>query len=95
MTHPFVQAYHSYQIDLAVLFGADPTRAATEMRAALDFEIELAEVRLELHHWILLRQDSTEFDCLDFTKPRRAKRCGTVVQSENDSRTSTKCQFRI
>lgn len=43
-TDPFVQAYQSYQADLAVLFGAEPTLAATEMREALDFEIELAQI---------------------------------------------------
>jgi hypothetical protein len=44
LDEPFVQAYHSYQVDLAVLFGAQRQRAETEMKAALDFEIELAEV---------------------------------------------------
>lgn len=44
LAEPFVQAYHSYQVDLAVLFGADRSRAESEMREVLDFEIELAEV---------------------------------------------------
>lgn len=44
MTDRFLEAYHSYQVDLAILFGADPTRAAAEMREALDFEIELAQI---------------------------------------------------
>lgn len=42
---PFVQAYHNYQVDLAVMFGADRALAEIEMKEALDFEIELAEVR--------------------------------------------------
>ncbi|KAG4067966.1 hypothetical protein HA402_010652 [Bradysia odoriphaga] len=44
MTDPFVQAYHSYQVDLAVLFGANHDLAVVEMREALDFEIELAQI---------------------------------------------------
>lgn len=45
MTNPFVQAYHDYQVDLAELFGAEPERAATEMLEALNFEIQLANVK--------------------------------------------------
>jgi neprilysin len=49
LEEPFVKAYLDYQVDLAVLFGgatADRARALTEMTAALEFEIELAEVRV-------------------------------------------------
>jgi hypothetical protein len=45
LEEPFVKAYLDYQVDLAVLFNADRTRAVSEMTAALNFEIELAEVR--------------------------------------------------
>jgi hypothetical protein len=45
LEEPFVAAYHRYQIDLAVLFKATPANAELDMKAALDFEIELAEVR--------------------------------------------------
>lgn len=41
---PLVNAYHSYQVDLAVLFGSDRTSAVEEMRLALDFEFRLAEI---------------------------------------------------
>lgn len=44
MTEPFVQAYHDYQVDLAVLFGAERPRAEVEMMEALNFEIALANV---------------------------------------------------
>lgn len=40
-----VQAYHSYQIDTAVIYGADELNATEEMREALDFEITLANVK--------------------------------------------------
>lgn len=46
LDEPFVRAYHDYQVDLAILFGADPTRAAVEMLEALNFEIDLANVTL-------------------------------------------------
>jgi hypothetical protein len=39
-----VQAYHQYRVDLAVMFGADRTRAQEDMTAVLEFEIKLAEV---------------------------------------------------
>lgn len=45
LENPVVKAYHSFQVDLAVLYGADKTRAEKEMRDALDFEIALANVR--------------------------------------------------
>lgn len=45
LTEPFVQAYHSYQVDLAIMFDAERSRAESEMREALEFEFELAEVR--------------------------------------------------
>lgn len=41
---PFVKAYYSYQVDVAVLFGADRNLAEFEMKQALNFEIALAEV---------------------------------------------------
>lgn len=40
-----VQAYHSYQIDTAVLYGAEREDAEKEMGEVLDFEINLANVR--------------------------------------------------
>ncbi|KAJ6647387.1 Neprilysin-2 [Pseudolycoriella hygida] len=46
LTEPFVQAYHDYQVDLAVLFGANRIRAEVEMMEALNFEIKLAQISL-------------------------------------------------
>ena len=39
-----VKAYLQYQIDLAVLLGADRDRAIKEQTAAVEFEIALAKV---------------------------------------------------
>lgn len=39
-----VQAYHSYQVDTAVLYGAEREDAEKEMGEVLDFEISLANV---------------------------------------------------
>lgn len=43
-TEPFVQAYHDYQIDLAMMMGATREAAETQMAEALDFETKLAGV---------------------------------------------------
>jgi hypothetical protein len=40
-----MRAYHKYQIDFAVLLGADKTRAIKEMGEVLEFERALAHVR--------------------------------------------------
>jgi hypothetical protein len=40
-----VKAYHQKQVDLAVRFGAERSRAEKEMKEVLEFEFELAEVR--------------------------------------------------
>lgn len=45
LENPIVTAYHSYQVDMAVLYGADRKRAEKEMRDVLDFEFALANVR--------------------------------------------------
>ncbi|CAG9827195.1 unnamed protein product [Diabrotica balteata] len=41
-----VKAYYDYMVDLAVLFGAERERAAKELRASLEFEIQLAKISL-------------------------------------------------
>ena len=41
---PNVQAYYNYQVDAAVIFGADRFNAELEMKDILTFEIHLAEV---------------------------------------------------
>lgn len=40
-----VQAYFSYMVDMAVLYGAEKTKAQSEMRESLEFEFALANVR--------------------------------------------------
>jgi hypothetical protein len=44
MSHPYVQAYHEYQVNLTVMLGADRSQAELEMRQVLEFEFELAKV---------------------------------------------------
>lgn len=44
MENPFVSAYQSYQIDIAILLGADRAQAEDQLRDALLFEITLAEI---------------------------------------------------
>jgi len=41
-----VKAYYSYMVDMAVIFGADKSRAEKEMRDSLNLEIALAEISL-------------------------------------------------
>ena len=42
--HAILAAYETFAVQVAILLGADPTRAETEMRQMVDFEIELANV---------------------------------------------------
>lgn len=49
MENPIVTAYHSYQVDMAVLYGADRNRAEIEMKNVLNFEFALANVSFDLH----------------------------------------------
>jgi hypothetical protein len=44
MENKIVQAYHAYQVDMAVLYGANRSRAEKEMKDVLDFEFALANV---------------------------------------------------
>lgn len=44
LNNTIVQAYHKYQVDMAVLYGADRKRAEKEMRDVLDLEFALANV---------------------------------------------------
>lgn len=39
-----VKAYYQYMVDLAVIYGADRSRAEKELKESLEFEIELAKV---------------------------------------------------
>lgn len=44
LSDKLVQAYHSYQIDTAIIYGADEAAARIEMKEVLDFETALARV---------------------------------------------------
>lgn len=44
-----MRAYYDYMVDMAVLFGAERTRAVNELRESLQFEIDLANVSMEYY----------------------------------------------
>jgi neprilysin len=46
--NPIVKAYLDYQVDVAVQLGADRKRAEKEMMDALEFEIGLAKVNINV-----------------------------------------------
>ena len=71
LEEPFVQAYHDYQVDLAVLMSGNRTRTELEMRAALDFEIELAEVNFYSKAFESLKKAQVKHFILDFDGSRR------------------------
>lgn len=48
MNEKIVSAYYKYMVDIAVLFGAERSRAEKELRESLEFEITLANVSLPL-----------------------------------------------
>lgn len=50
---PVVQAYYDYMVDLAVLFGADRERAKEEYLSVLEFETNVANVRIMI--WTILK----------------------------------------
>lgn len=44
MNSTIVEAYYSYQVDMAVIFGANRAFAEKEMMKSLEFEFDLANV---------------------------------------------------
>lgn len=46
LDNAIVAAYHSYQVDMAVLYGADRKKAEKEMKDVLEFEFAIANVRI-------------------------------------------------
>jgi hypothetical protein len=72
LDEPFVVAYHSYQVDLAVMFGADRARAEAEMKDALNFEIELAEVS-----FLIVELSGSKLYLLLFRFPSHVKKDAT------------------
>lgn len=45
-----IQAYYNFKVDIAVIFGADRSRAENEMKNVLEFEVALANVINSLNH---------------------------------------------
>lgn len=43
-----VKAYYNYMVDIAVIYGADRSRAESELMDSLNFEIALANVNRNL-----------------------------------------------
>lgn len=43
-----VKAYYEYMIDIAVIYGADRSRAERELMESIEFEMKLANVSVEL-----------------------------------------------
>lgn len=81
--------------DMAVLYGAVRSRAEKEMRESLQFEAALAEVNFEFY--IDLKGDqtfaqfiSTIFCLLDITTKRKTKKCISIIQSYDTTRTANK-----
>ena len=71
-----VRHYFNYMQKVAVLLGADPARAATELKASLDFEIKLANASLPrelrrnataLYHPMTLSELSNSIPLLNWT----------------------------
>lgn len=44
LSDKIVKAYYEYMVDMAVIYGADRTRAERELMDSLNFEIALANV---------------------------------------------------
>lgn len=53
-------AYHSYQVDMAVLYGADRARAEKEMRDVLNLEFALANVRICILDLLFKRKNRSD-----------------------------------
>ena len=50
-----VKAYYEYMVDIAVIYGADRSRAERELMESLEFEMKLANVSCRLHAQVKLR----------------------------------------
>lgn len=51
LSDKLVEAYHNYQVDTALIYGADETAAKKEMKEALDFETSLAKVKKKISNF--------------------------------------------
>lgn len=48
LNESLTQAYYDYMVDMAVIFGAEKSRAEAELRESLNFEIGLANVSVRI-----------------------------------------------
>lgn len=61
------KAYYDYMVDMAVIFGAEQSRAETELRESLNFEISLANVSASI---LVFSMDSMKFNFLHRSRCR-------------------------
>lgn len=81
-----VKAYYKFMVENAIVFGANRSQAANEMKEALELEFRLAKVRKDFNASLLLFYYfiSTlffSFCSLDHTSSRRASECNSTIQS--------------
>lgn len=55
------KAYYSYMVDLAVIYGAEKSRAETELLESLNFEISLANVSISVFSFDKLLNERFHF----------------------------------
>lgn len=53
MDEKIVAEYYRYMVDIAVLFGAERSRAERELKESLGFEISLANVNITIDYFIM------------------------------------------
>lgn len=49
MSDKIVKAYYEYMVDIAVIYGAERSRAERELLESLEFEMALANVSVKLN----------------------------------------------
>ena len=90
-----VRHYFNYMQKVAVLLGADPARAATELKASLDFEIKLANASLPrelrrnataLYHPMTLTELSNSIPLLNWTHYVNKLLTEDVLQVDSNER---------
>lgn len=88
LDNPVVKAYHSFQVDMAVLYGADRERAEKDMKEAFEFETALANVSLQrFFKSILSKFFFPRFLC-EWRKDEMLRLCTTPSPSKSYRRNS-------
>lgn len=54
-----VKAYYEYMVDIAVIYGADRSRAERELMESVEFEMKLANVSVKLKSLIQFCSNGT------------------------------------